>query len=147
LPGYFKIEKINRIIDANINRAKEGLRVCEEIARFILDSRLLTSELKKIRHEIDALVKYFPDTPALLNQRKSGQDVGRNIHSFELKRAGLYDIFFANIQRVKESVRVLEEFAKLQNAKAALGFKRLRYAVYETEKKIAGKIPALRHFR
>lgn len=141
---HFKTKGINRIIDANINRAKEGLRVCEEITRFILNNRKLTSDFKTIRHRIDGIIKYLPvSLPDLLKTRRSREDVGRNIYLGELKRKNLSDIFFANIQRVKESIRVLEEFSKLINIKFAIKFKRVRYNIYEIEKKTVGKILSL----
>jgi thiamine-phosphate pyrophosphorylase len=128
--------KVSRIIDANINRAKEGLRVCEEIARFILDNRLLTSRLKLIRHTLTSLSESIISRDERFKERSSIKDVGRFIKANELKRDGVSDIFFANIQRVKESIRVLEEFSKLINIKAALGFKNIRYKIYEIERKI-----------
>lgn len=146
MPKHSKgISCVNRIIDANINRAKEGLRVCEEIARFILNNQLLTSELKEIRHKIDISIRRLACRQDLLRQRSSACDVGRDIFANELKRNNLEDIFFANIQRVKESIRVLEEFSKLKNREASLQFKKLRYSVYESEKRIAKKIAVARH--
>lgn len=137
---------ISRIIDANLNRAKEGLRVCEEIARFIFDEHRITAELKRARHKIDALTKRLPVTlPQFLEARESRRDIGRDIYINELKRNGIHDIFFANIQRVKESLRVIEEFSKLIRRSAAVEFKNLRYTVYELEKKIIKRIPALRN--
>ena len=136
---------INRIIDANINRAKEGLRVCEEITRFILESRRLSFQFKRIRHKIEFTLKGLPVNFSLLKGRDSLKDVGRTIHAFELKRRNFKDVFFANLQRVKESVRVLEEFAKLKSHKAALYFKKIRYELYEIEKTAAKKISSLRY--
>lgn len=147
MPKYSKTESVNRIIDANINRLKEGLRVCEEIARFILNSPRITSEFKKIRHEIDAAVKRLPAPIDLLKERESRKDVGRNIYINELKRRNFQDIFFANIQRVKESVRVLEEFTKLINKNLAVSFKNIRYNIYEIEKIAAKGISALSNRR
>lgn len=135
---YSKV--IYRIIDANINRLKEGLRVCEEITRFILDSRQLTEELKRARHKIDLIIKLLPQKAVLLKERESSKDVGRQIYANELKRKNCQDVFFANIQRVKESTRVLEEFSKLIDRKISVGFKNVRYGIYELEKKIAKKI-------
>ena len=143
MPRYSKTKTINRIIDANINRAKEGLRVCEEITRFILNSPRLTSEFKKIRHGIDKVVKCLPASIDLLRERKSLKDVGRNIYINELERKNFQDIFFANIQRVKESIRVLEEFTKLINKNLAIQFKKVRYDIYEIEKDAARRISAL----
>lgn len=138
-----KIDSINRIIDANINRLKEGLRVCEEIVRFCLNNRGLTAEIKQIRHQADAIALRFPAKPLLLKERNSQQDIGKNIYGRELKRRNICDIFFANMQRSKESARVLEEFAKLINSGLALKCKELRYKIYETEKKIALKLSDL----
>jgi thiamine-phosphate pyrophosphorylase len=135
---------INRILDANINRAKEGLRVCEEITRFLLDDEALTKEFKLVRHRIDGLTKRLPlPRAALIMMRQSQKDVGRKIYAGELKRKDTGDIFFSNIQRVKESLRVLEEFAKLFEKKLAVKFKELRYGIYEIEKKAARRLSAL----
>lgn len=138
---------IDRIIDANINRLKEGLRVCEEIVRFILNNRNLTLEFREIRHKIDTIFKGLPGRITLLKERKALKDIGRNIFVSELKRKNYQDIFFANIQRLKESIRVLEEFSKLKNIDIAIKFKKIRYAIYELEKKVTKKIVSLRHYR
>lgn len=131
---------ISRIIDANINRAKEGLRVCEEIARFILESRSLTASLKAIRHRFSLLSKKLIPRSELLASRDSKKDAGRMIYANELKRKNIKDILFANMQRTKEATRVLEEFSKLTKAKTAVSFKEIRYKLYELEKKIAQNI-------
>ncbi len=135
-----------RVIDANINRAKEGLRVCEEITRFILGDQRLTGEFKKVRHRIDSLVEGLGKNPQLISQRDSLKDVGLKVRNqAEFIRRDFADVFCANIQRVKESIRVLEEFSKLDDVKVALGLRNIRYDVYELEKKMAKKLPALRN--
>ncbi|MEW6101805.1 MAG: thiamine-phosphate pyrophosphorylase [Candidatus Omnitrophota bacterium] len=140
-----EFKNIRRIIDANINRIKEGLRVCEEITRFLLESKSLTAEFKALRHRIDSVIKKIPDNCSLIKERRSCQDVGKDIRANELKRKGAKDIFFANIQRVKESLRVMEEFSKLFNTRIALDFKNLRYYAYEIEKKAAQRLASLRN--
>lgn len=143
-----KINSIDRIIDANINRAQEGLRVCEEITRFILNNRFLTEALKKIRHRITLLLERTPARINLIKERYSLKDVGLGIYiKDEFKRTGYQDIFFANMQRVKESIRVLEEFSKLKNIDLAARIKKLRYDIYEIEKKVAQKISGLHNHR
>lgn len=136
---------VNRIIDANLNRLKEGLRVCEEITRFILNSSSLTREFKRIRHRTEDLSGRSTDKVILLRERQALKDVGRHIYIKELKRNNWQDIFFANIQRAKESARVLEEFSKLKDIVVALSFKKIRYDLYELEKKALRKISSLRH--
>ncbi len=137
-------KNIYRILDANINRAKEGLRVCEEVTRFLINSRPLTLEFKKARHKIDSVIRLLSAQAFLFKERKAWADVGKNIYVQELERKDFKDIFFANIQRVKESIRVLEEFSKLINRNSAIEFKKLRYRMYEIEKISAKKILPLR---
>jgi len=96
-----KYPDVCRVIDANLNRSKEGLRVCEEIARFILDSRGLAAAFKKIRHGIDAVAGGSYKTCMLLDVRNSNEDVGRLNSRGELKRRSCKDIFWANMQRVE----------------------------------------------
>lgn len=127
---------IYRIIDANANRLKEGLRVCEEVARFILNDRSLSRKLKTVRHDVDAALAGLAGRRQCLDARDPAGDQGRTLHTgSELKRSGVTDVFSANIQRVKESIRVLEEFSKIVNKACALRFKDLRYRVYEIEKR------------
>ncbi|MDD2703609.1 MAG: thiamine-phosphate pyrophosphorylase [Candidatus Omnitrophica bacterium] len=138
--------RIRRIIDANYNRALEGLRVCEEITRFILDDGKLTARLKRNRHLICAAMVSRQDRRKLLASRSTGTDVGKKITlGLETKRGNYRDIFFANLQRVKESIRVLEEFSKLTDVEMAMRFKKIRYSVYEIEKSVAAKIRSLRN--
>lgn len=129
---------VERILDANVNRLKEGLRVCEEICRFVLDDRRLTAGFKRLRHDADLLSGRLNRGRALIESRFTGKDVGRTVSaSGEFSRGSVREVFYANIQRVKESLRVLEEFSKLKDAGAAAGFQKTRYCVYEIEKRTA----------
>jgi len=130
-------KEVFRIIDANLNRSREGLRVCEEIARFALNSGALTKELKSVRHSISNIAKpYLAKSGNVIGARNSSDDVGRVSHKpSELKRLDSIDIFGANIERVKESLRVLEEFFKLIDKKSSIRFSRLRFKVYDIEQK------------
>lgn len=131
-----------RVIDANFNRAKEGLRVCEDIARFVLNDEFLTDGWKSVRHRLsDVLFAWNPQ--GCWEARNVGGDVGQKHVPAEFKRETIADLAYANAQRVKESIRVLEEFAKLQDAAKAAVFKELRYAVYGFEKKLVEKIASV----
>lgn len=136
-------KKILRIIDVNLNRAGEGLRVCEEVMRFILNDAYSTKRLKEIRHAIRKIVTASGIDPSLLcEHRNVKEDVGTGFSRLEEKK-DWQSIFFANMQRTKESLRVLEEFLRLIDAKAAKGFKELRFKVYGLEKKIIAKSKTL----
>lgn len=137
--------KIMRIVDANLNRSREGLRVCEDIARFVLDSRNLTAELKSIRHLVsDSAKRFIVDSSMISSSRDSGRDISRCSHiASEMHRRGIKDIFCANIERVKESIRVLEEFFKIIDPKSSIRYSELRFRVYEIERAAVKKIEAI----
>ncbi len=131
-----------RVIDANFNRAKEGLRVCEDVCRFILNDEKLTDGFKSVRHSLsDILFSWNPDE--CWDARDVPGDVGQKSLPMEFKRETLADVGYANVQRAKESIRVLEEFAKLKDISKAQRFKELRYALYGLEKNLVKKIPSV----
>ncbi len=131
-------KKAFRIIDANFNRAKEGLRVCEDVARFALDEAKITLGYKKIRHQLSDICS-LTFKGSLVHARAIETDVGKKTAVSELKRKTVEDIFYANSQRVKESIRVLEEFLKLTDARQALACKKMRYQVYALERQVFEK--------
>lgn len=141
--------KIFRIIDANLNRSREGLRVCEDIARFALGSEAETKLLKSVRHNISSIAKRFESELGLLiDYRDPKEDVGRSSRiKVGMTRKSLRDIFAANMERAKESIRVLEEFFKLIDPSVSSRLSRLRFKTYDIEKKIIRKIEPLRYSR
>lgn len=120
---------MKRIIDANLNRASEGLRVIEEIARFILSDAELSARLKTIRHELQ---KFFDvEYDNLLDSRDTLNDVGCNIINPD-KKESLDSIFKANFKRVEEAFRVLNQYASLDDS--------YRYRIYTIEKEMRSKL-------
>lgn len=140
---------IFRIIDANLNRSREGLRVCEDIARFILNSKPIAAELKSVRHNISRQIRYIEGyCGAIFDSRNSKSDVGRaSSLPGGIKRSDSGDVFIANLQRVKESLRVLEEFAGIFDVKVSLRFSGMRFEVYDIEKRCARVIKILRNYK
>lgn len=130
--------KIWRALDANFNRVKEGLRVCEDVCRFVYDDRSKAKAFKDMRHEISQLIGPVERGAAVAARDIEG-DVGKASIGPEMNRKTVEDILFANLQRVKESIRVLEEFSKLASRKNAQEFKILRYRLYDVERALARK--------
>ncbi|MCS7228224.1 MAG: thiamine-phosphate pyrophosphorylase, partial [Endomicrobia bacterium] len=129
-------KKILRIIDANINRITEGLRVVEEVLRFVYDEEIIYKNLRKVRHN---LVKSFSRFyPLLISVRNSVEDPGRTAK--EKKYKNVNQIIISNLRRCTESFRVLEEISKLVNPKNVMMVKKLRYKLYDLEKHILEKI-------
>ena len=120
-----------RIIDANLNRLNEGIRVVEDIFRYSLNHKEIASQLKKIRHNarIDTLYE------ELLDSRDADNDVLRPTKKTELDRSHTKDILIANFKRAQEASRVLEELLKLVASGESENFKQIRYELYTLEKK------------
>lgn len=143
------MHKLLRLIDANLNRSREGIRVCEDITRFMLNDKRATRSFKSLRHRISALANRLDVRGSLnlLKSRNVKKDIGKKTAFREGKRKDIPDVFYANAQRAKESLRVLEEITKLLNKKASQGFKETRYRLYELEKKSRLKVEAVLHHR
>ena len=128
-------KKIYRVIDANLNRAREGLRVVEDFARFVLDDAALSSDIKIARHNLDKISRVA--YPRLVSSRDSGGDVFRKTR--ESAKKDMNSVVVSNIKRAEESLRTLEEFSKMISASAGSGFKKIRFRIYDIEKNIAEK--------
>lgn len=134
--------EIYRIIDANLNRSREGLRVCEEVTRFIFNDAELTKNLRKLRYSITEIAKSLPlEQRELLGAREARFDVGRNLT--RNKKSNYIDVFMANIERAQEALRVLEEFSHILDRGVSKKFEILRFQLYSLEKKIIARFPAL----
>ena len=123
-----------RVIDANINRYKEGIRVVEDIFRYLYNDKNISSQLKNLRH-----IKLPIPQTELLKQRDSINDVLKNSTTTEQKRDNLDNIIIANLKRAEESARVLEELFKLSDINISELFKTNRYKLYNLEKQILTK--------
>jgi thiamine-phosphate pyrophosphorylase len=125
----------DQIIDVNLNRLSEGLRIIEELVRFYLADIKKLERIRKIKRELwNNLSKVRKE---VIWSRKSEQDLGRPNKFDKTKRTGIYNIFTANIKRSQESSRVLEEVFKLDNPKISGFIKKLRFTLYDLEKELA----------
>lgn len=120
-----------RLLDANLNRLREGIRVVEDIFRYIYNDKQTSSKLKSLRHK-SRIEQY----DKLLDSRDIIGDVLKDTTKSELNREDLKSILISNFKRAEESARVLEEFTKLISAKDSVNFKNIRYDLYDLEKKI-----------
>jgi len=139
-------KRILRVIDANFNRSKEGLRVVEDIFRFIICDDGTRKKIRTMRHALDGIGKEKVIGQAIAT-RDSRYDLGKNTDTLELKRKNISDILYTNLQRVKESLRVLEEFFKIISVPKVKKIKKLRYEIYALEKKILLRWPPVRNPR
>ena len=135
------------MIDANLNRSSEGLRVLEDIARFLLNDAELSQRLRTLRHDLARETKSL--SVGLLSQRDSEHDIGHlsavekelNMEMSSLR--GLLDLVTANAKRVEESLRVVEELAKLPEISSMLNsasFEQMRFTLYTLERDLISRI-------
>ena len=131
-------QKLFQIIDANLNRAREGLRVCEDIVRFAIGNKAIAKSLKLVRHSVTDTALRSKKVPLkkLVEARDTEKDTLRAVDLKRLKTADTMDIFMSNIQRTKESLRVLEECCKPVDEDTSRGYRRLRFRVYDIERKL-----------
>ncbi len=129
-----------RIIDANLNRIGEGLRVLEDIARLLLDDADLSQQLKDMRHEMVKVDLSLEQQ--FLQARNSEGDVGIYLEASNQKKyKELSTTVVANARRVQEAMRVLEELAKNPGAPLESDkFKRARFALYTIEKELFSRL-------
>ena len=129
-----------RIIDANLNRIAEGLRVLEDVARLVLEDADLSRRLKKMRHELRRIE--IEEHQKLLQSRDAEGDVGAGIVvSGQEKPRALYETVVANARRVQESLRVMEEVAKTAGISLDSDkFKHARFELYSLEKEIVARL-------
>lgn len=129
-----------RIIDVNLDRTGEGLRLLEDIARFQLDDAGLTRQLKDMRHELTAISPSLGRQ--LLEARHADADIGRDMQAGG--QAGHRDLeaaISANARRVQQSLRVLEELARMPDIDLETErFKQARFALYTIERQLISKL-------
>lgn len=122
-------QAIYRILDANLDRAREGLRIIEEWCRLGLNHQPLAEECKQIRQELAQWHSW-----ELRQARDTPGDVGTDLsHPQEEVRDSIELLLQANLCRAQEALRVLEEYSKLYDPNMAAACKQLRYRVYTIE--------------
>ena len=130
---------IVRVFDANLNRAREGLRVLEDTARFVLCNKKFCLLLRSSRHKAALITeKIYPE---LVCARDAQSDMGRVIK--ESARKNIFSVVAANFRRVEEALRVLEEYSKVVLPSSAKEFKGLRFGAYILEKRFINELNEL----
>lgn len=128
-------KKLYRILDANINRASEGIRVLEDLARFYFDERAISKSLKEIRHGIRK--KVMDMMPEFVYARDAENDVGVSI-SRELDiddKSNLIELVAANFKRIQEALRTIEENLKVVGMyDLSKDYEEYRFKTYTLEK-------------
>lgn len=132
-----EMQAIYRILDANLDRAREGIRIVEEWCRFALDNPTLAQECKEMRQTLASW-----HTAAIRNARNTPDDCGTVLtHPREETRDNPQQVLQVNLSRIQEALRVLEEYGKLYNLEMGSACKQLRYQIYTLESNLFSTSP------
>jgi thiamine-phosphate pyrophosphorylase len=125
-------DRVLTAVDASLNRALEGLRVCEDVCRFMLRDSRLSKMLKDLRHELAGLAARFPGNDLIRARNVAGDPIRHFDLADETVRTSPRDLFTRNLHRAAEAIRSIEEFSKL-GAGGSAGFQALRFRLYALE--------------
>jgi thiamine-phosphate pyrophosphorylase len=130
-------KNVFRIVDANGNRATEGLRVVEDYARFVVEDSSISQRCKQLRHDLRKCLQSTVFDGAV-TFRESNKDIGRSISTdSEYQRTSVHDIANANLARAQQAIRSLEEYAKILDPAVARQFEQIRYDAYQLQLSLA----------
>lgn len=126
-----------RILDANVNRAREGLRVMEDVARFARDDAPLCATIKGLRHDVADACRQV-DPTHLVAHRDTPGDVGTAVQGAgEYARASVADVAAAAGARATEALRAIEESLKgLARPDLAARIEGARYKAYDLDRRL-----------
>jgi len=121
--------RIAQIIDANLDRAREGLRVLEDWARFALGRKDLVKIFKNFRQTLGKHhLKVYKESRNFINDKCAGLT-----HPEQFKRNHASSIISSNAARVQEALRVIEEFSRDHNQNLCKISSEIRYQIYNLE--------------
>jgi len=115
------------IMDENLNRLREGLRVIDDYFRMSGNKRL-----SKYCNDIRKKVSKLEDKSSQFRNRRASTDPGRKRYKTEKRK----DIFSSNIRRCQEAARVLEETSKLLKPELSANWQDIRFELYVLESHI-----------
>lgn len=123
---------VYRILDANLDRAREAIRTIEEWCRFGLEKVELCDRCKQMRQE---LAKWHREE--FRRARNTTDDPATGLsHAQEVSRIDVQAVLRANMGRLQEALRVLEEYGKVVDSHFGEAMKQMRYQVYILESEL-----------
>ncbi|AIQ95582.1 thiamine phosphate synthase [Prochlorococcus sp. MIT 0604] len=121
--------RIYQIIDANLDRAREGLRVLEDWARFGLGNEKQVERIKNFRQILGK-----NHLEVYKQSRNHTEDKCKGItHQEQNNRKTSEQIISSNSGRVQEALRVIEEFSRIHNYELSKIASGIRYEIYTLE--------------
>ena len=121
--------RISQIIDANLDRAREGLRVLEDWARFGLGREDYVIKIKNFRQILGKNhLEIYKKSRNFTDDQCKGLS-----HEEQIKRKTPLHTVSSNSARVQEALRVIEEYSRGHNQKLSKISSDIRYEIYTLE--------------
>jgi thiamine-phosphate pyrophosphorylase len=137
-------KSVYRILDANLNRSREGLRVIEEYLRFVREDRRSSWQVKQWRHTLREIVERL-GPERLLSARDAGSDVGKDLPSpSNPVKITPHAITEAGFKRLQEALRVIEEYSAVVEPLVNHLAGKMRFEIYQFEQELFGINPRKR---
>ena len=124
--------RIAQLIDANLDRAREGLRVMEDWCRFGLKRSDFSIQIKNWRQQL-GVHHHNIYRKARLKTIDPAMGIS---HPLQKVRTTPESVFIANSSRVQEALRVIEEFTRITDPRLSEIATKIRYETYEIEIKV-----------
>jgi thiamine-phosphate pyrophosphorylase len=128
------MKPVDRILDANANRAAEASRVIEDYVRFALDDAVSARALKDLRHRIAGLLR--GRSAAGLSARDAAGDVGREPVGPKRPYRSPAEALAANFRRLAEALRSIEEWSRLEDVGLSRRAGAARFDAYVLESRV-----------
>ncbi len=126
---HLEDQRIAQIVDVNLDRAREGLRVLEDWARFALGRKDLVKSFKNFRQILGKHhLKVYKESRNFIKDTSAGLS-----HPEQFKRNEASSIISSNAGRVQEALRVIEEFTRDHNQNLCKISSDIRYEIYNLE--------------
>ncbi len=120
---------VDQLIDANLDRAREGLRVIEDWCRFVLKNKQFVIKTKDWRQQLGKKHhEIYKEARHSISDEANGLT-----HPSQKNRKDPLQIVIANFARVQEALRVLEEFSRLTDTELSEISSVIRYQLYDFE--------------
>lgn len=135
-----KTESVLRILDANGNRAREGLRTAEDYIRFSIGEGRWAKRLRVLRHQVTEILQRVAPLEQLLASRRVQMDSGLPVAEQDAHVPTSFEpaaVSLRGLKRAEEAIRVLEEFLRGADNEAARTLSQIRFSVYEAEQWLA----------
>ncbi len=121
--------RIYQIIDANLDRAREGLRVLEDWSRFGLGKENFVERIKNFRQILGKNhLEVYKQSRNHIEDKCKGLT-----HLEQINRKTPEQIISSNSARVQEALRVIEEFSRIHNHELSKIASEIRYEIYTLE--------------